>query len=585
MSVHYKLIDLNTENHLISITMSFEAPWDDPVLVLPSWAPGSYLIRDYSRNIQDLSGNLATGKKLQVNKLSKNKWILKGIKKGNNIIINYRVYAYEFSVRTSYLDETIGLLNPITAFMYITDNEHTQDSKQISCNLEIDINKKWNIITALNKSALNNYHCDNYDMLVDSPIGFAIDKTLIEADYHILNNNKSVPCKLAIIGENVSVNTEQLIEDLKLIQKQSIEMFGELPYDKYVWLLYVTENRGGGLEHLFSNCSIISRWFLNGKRENYIRVLSLESHEHFHVYNVKRIRPKQFGPFNYISEVYSKILWFSEGITSYYTDLNLVRSGLITLDEYTEKLTKDIKLYESIHGRKVLSVSESSYDAWIRLYKPDENTNNSSISYYLKGKLIGLILDIEIRKQSNWKYSLDTVFRYLYERYKEDPINGFNENALQSIIETNTNTNLDDFWEKFIDGTTEIEFNPFFNEIGLTITSTPKEDKPYLGINFQEGTLKINSIDYNSPGTEANLSVGDELIAIGNYKISSSNFNEKLLYFYLNKLPIMIKYFHDDVLNETEIKNLSMKELEYKIELQDENVLNREQFFWLMPRV
>ena len=318
---------------------------------------------------------------------------------------------------------------------------------------------KWkNISTGLNKIPGEHYTyiAKDLDELIDCPIQIG--------NHDIIPFRVSgIPHEYAIQGSgNYDIN--DIIIDTKKIINETMDIFGEIPYDHYTFFLFNRENGYGGLEHQNSCAMIRSKWKYK-PRKDYLGFIGLMAHEFFHTYNVKRIRPTELGPFDYDRENYTTQLWIAEGITSYYDNHIPLRAGVINLDEYLEIISKDIKRLESIPGRKLQSISEASFDAWVKHYRPNENSVNTTISYYLKGSLIGLALDLSIRNYTNGKHSLDDVFKILWKNYKKSG-KGFTKDEFINICEKLANKNLNEIWS-YVNTTKDMNYNEILNQISL----------------------------------------------------------------------------------------------------------------------
>ncbi len=533
--------------HLINVVMFFSSPCERPILELPSWTPGSYLIREYSRHIMKFSAR-SDGEPVTWKKVSKNNWEL-DVSKGTIVEVSYQVYSYEMTVRTNYIDNYVGLINGTATFFYPCDTSNGKKPlKDLSIRLEVDPSE-FSVFTSLKKNGTS-YYAENFDELYDSPIGLAVESYVDMVEYEL----DDIPCQLVLIGRRGNHDISALATDLRRIQMTSKDLFGELPYDRYIWLLYIRDSGGGGLEHKFSNVSIAPRWSFR-KRENYLNVLRLESHEHFHVYNVKRIRPKILGPFDYEKEVYTKSLWIAEGLTNYYEKKILLYSGIFTLEDYFNKIEKAITDYLSIPGRFETSVAESSFDAWIKLYRPNENSPNSVVSYYLKGGLVGLLLDIEIREKSGWEKSLDDVFVGLYQRYKEDPDWGYSDDEFPDLVKEFSGVDITDFYQKYVTGVDELPFEDYLPKIGVALKNEKEPLNNLAGVKFEKNTTRIRSILNGSPALEAGLSPGDEIVSLAGYKFTEKT-AEEIIQSADDGQMLEITFFHDGIEIRSEIQNV-----------------------------
>ncbi len=529
-SVSLKRSNLN----LIDVEMNFISNYENPIVVLPVWTPGSYLIRDYSRHVQTFQATIS-GVSTPSAKISKNEWQITS-KQGDQVSFTYSIYAFDMTVRTSYLDDRKVFIAPASIFMYLRDENSDTKNEQYSVSFEMD--QGWQIFTSL-KQTDSTYIAEDFDELIDSPMCGAVTELLEIKDYEY---NK-IPNKVVIIGDRGDTDIDKFTNDLIKIQDESVRIFGELPYDRYFWFLYIVGTGGGGLEHKYCNVSIINRWAFTN-REDYNRLLSLESHEHFHVYNIKRIRPSQLGPFNYSSEVYTKLLWVAEGLTSFYDKISILRAGLIDTDEYFKFISTLIYNLDNIPGRKVYSLQQASFDAWIKLYKSNENTNNSSVSYYLKGAIMSLCLDIEIRSQTNWEKSLDNFFISMYNDYKMDR-KGYHEDRIQYLLEKYTNTDLQLFFDKYIRGTDEIDYNYYLSFIGYELV--PVLDKTaWTGLKLDD-EMKVQFVYKDSPASDAAIYYNDQIISINDYRATKKSL-DMILERATEGDTLEINLFRDDIL-------------------------------------
>src|SRR5687767_6413627 len=392
--------------HMLEVEMRLKRGSNAPaseVLVMPVWTPGSYLIREFARHVQDFSASDAAGKALAWEKINKNSWrvLTNG---ATDWHVNYRVYANELSVRTNELTSEHAFWNNAALLMYPEGFLHQPST------LRVIPPQPWKVATGLPAVAgqLNTFHAENFDVLYDSPVEVSDFKTLTF-------DVKGVPHRIVIDGEG-NYDPERMRRDVQKIVETQVELMGgEIPYRDYTFILHLRSNAGGGLEHANSTALGYPRFgfrITRGDRttsaspnpgeqpeRDYRGFLSLVSHEFFHLWNVKRIRPDALGPFDYTQENYTKLLWVAEGITDYYADLTLRRAGLISDGEFISATARAIQLLQNTPGRLVQSVEESSFDTWVKFYRPDENTLNSQVSYYDKGAILGLLLD--------WKFAND----------------------------------------------------------------------------------------------------------------------------------------------------------------------------------
>lgn len=489
--------------------------WDSEVLdvKMPVWTPGSYLVREYAKQLQNFEAVDSRGRKLTSTKIAKNHWQIQ-TNNISEIAIGYRIFANELTVRTNHLDATHGYFNPAALCFYIPGYEH--------CPIEIEIappHPDWQITTPLPKISHQTYLASDFDTLVDSP--FEIGRQRIY-DFTVLD----IPHQLVVWGEG-NLEPQQAIADIKKIVEVEAKIFGGLPYEHYIFLLHLSPGGGGGLEHKHCCSLLYPRFnFQGGDRHN--RFMQLVAHEFFHLWNVKRIRPAALEKFDYDCENYTPSLWFSEGTTSYYDLLIPRRAGIYDEQEFLVELSKEITRYLTTPGRSIQPLSDSSFDAWIKLYRPDANSSNSQISYYLKGEMVTLLLDLLIRDRTDGAKSFDDVLVAMWEQFGKAEI-GFTETQLKNIIETVADRDLTEFYDRYIHGVAELPLNEYLNPFGLELQPT-EINTPYLGINVknEHGRDIIKSVASNSPAQLAGIDPGNELLAIDGFKITADKLTERL---------------------------------------------------------
>jgi len=539
--INYQVAMSDPTSHLFEITLEISS-WQSQLLNLkfPIWTPGSYLIREYSKNLQNFQAKTTKNKDLSVSQIAKNYWQVQtnGL---STILISYKIYANELSVRTNHLDSTHGYFNGAALFFWIPGLEKEPIELKI-----IPPYRDWLVSTTLPeiKNKSNTFLAEDFDTLVDSP--FEIGKHTLY-NFHVLNK----PHQLAIWGKG-NFKPEKLLEDISKIVETEAKMFGGLPYEKYIFLLHLSSNGYGGLEHK-NSCSLLYNRFSFGTVEKYQNFMQLVAHEFFHLWNVKRIRPIGLETFDYDAENYTDLLWFSEGATSYYDVLIPQRAGIYSSQVLLEKLSKDITRYLNTNGRKVQSASQSSFDAWIKLYRRDANSDNSQISYYLKGEMLCLVLDLIIRRKHQNQKSFDNVLVELWEKFGQDEI-GFNQKQLREIVESYAEQDLGQFFQDYVEGVEEIPFNDYLEPFGI-ILKPEINSIPYLGVKAQKEAYReiIKFVEMGSPAQIAGLAPEDELLAIDDFKVSAEQLTERLKDYQANDI-IKITVFHQD-----ELKNLDVQ--------------------------
>ncbi|SFC54245.1 Predicted metalloprotease, contains C-terminal PDZ domain [Flexibacter flexilis DSM 6793] len=479
-------------------------------LKMAVWTPGSYLVREYARQVEGFKAENA-GKSLGFDKINKNTWRVQ-TQNADKFSVKYRVYAYELTVRTSYVDATQGYLNGASVFMFL-------DKKQdLPSTLTVKPYATWKeITTALKPIGKDKWvlNVPNFDTLADSPIQLG--------NQTIFNFTASgIDHKVAMCGEG-NYDIARLQADMKAVTEAAKDVVGEHPCTDYTFIVHNTPTGGGGLEHLNSTTLVTSKFGYQNP-SSYEGFLSLVAHEYFHLWNVKRIRPKALGPFDYENENYTHLLWVSEGFTAYYDDYLVRRAGITTPEAFLNVVGSNFSYIENTPGSRYQSATESSFDAWIKYYRPTENSNNASISYYNKGGVVATILDLEILQSTGGTKSLDDVMRYLYQEYYKKQQRGFTDEEMQKAVELVAGKSMDEFFKKYIWGTDAINYGSYLAYAGLQLTDRfATRQEAYLGANAsnQGGKLVVTSVVRNSPAYKSGIYVNDEIIAIDKYRVGS----------------------------------------------------------------
>lgn len=513
-------------SHLFHVTVEVdEIAGPTLELMLPAWTPGSYMIREYARHVQGFSAQAEGAGELAWRKTAKDTWQIE-TGGATHLRASYQVYANELTVRTSHLDGTHGYFNGACVFMYVPGRTNEP------LRLNVEPPQGWQVTTGLDPWEQGpeatpgawSFIAENYDHLVDSPV---------ECGTHRLLHFEvgGIPHRIAIWGRG-NEDEARLLEDTRRIVETQRDFFGGLPYRHYTFILHLVDGRGGGLEHRNSVTNQVNRWTFRPER-SYERYLSITSHELFHVWNVKRLRPAPLGPFDYQRENYTRLLWLMEGGTSYYDDLLLVRAGLLKPERYLEKLADKIVALQSQPGRLLQSVEQSSFDAWIKLYRPDENSANSSISYYLKGSLVCMLLDMELRRQSGGARSLDDLLRLLFARYPIDgpgiPEEGAVLAALEELVSEGAEA-FRNFFARYVAGTAELDYAAGLAVVGLEPRWSRRGPEAWLGLSLKregERTL-VATVRADGPAYGAGVYAGDELLALDGWRVNEEQLNARL---------------------------------------------------------
>jgi predicted metalloprotease with PDZ domain len=504
----------------------------DIELMMPIWTPGSYLVREYARNVEGLGARAVDGPPLEVEKVRKNRWKV-ATTGSSHVRLEYRVYGREMSVQANWIDRSFALLNGAATFLTLAGSEPRPHE------VTLVLPSGWSqSITGLPETPggrPHSYVAADYDTLVDSPIyagNPAVYTFEVDGKRHVLVNE----------GEGGIWDGARSARDVEAIVRAERDFWGVLPYDRYVFFNILAEATGG-LEHKNSTVLMASRWATR-TRKDYLGWLGLVSHEFFHTWNVKRLRPVELGPFDYENEVTTRSLWIAEGVTSYFDRLLVRRAGLSSVDEYLEgdqpppgadsdKPKNDIEKLQETPGRLVQPLESASYDAWIKHYRRDENTLNTAISYYTKGAVVGFLLDARVRRATGGSKSLDDVLRLAYDRYSGTK--GFTPDEFRSLASEVAGTDLTGWFHKALDTTEELDYTEALDWFGLRFAKADpgKEKKPekaWLGLvtKPENGRLMVTQVKRETPGLDAGFNVGDEIVAIGDERVLPDQWSKRM---------------------------------------------------------
>ncbi len=534
--------------HLFSIGIRIPAGDDTIALVMPSWTPGSYRMREFARHVQEFSAATPDGDPLPWRKTDKNTWCITA--GGRPVAACYRVYANELTVRTSHLDSSHATINGASLFM------HLSGATQQPVTLDVDAPEKWQITTGLRRvtGVSNRFHAASYDELADCPLEIGTHE-LIEWEID------GVPHAYAIWGRG-SYDAGRLTRDTTRIIRACTELFGVLPYDQFTFIVQLTPGGSGGLEHRNSTLLQADNHAFNGP--SYERFLGLVAHEFFHVWNAKRIFPQALERFDYAAETYTRDLWVVEGLTTYYTDLTLRRAGLISRTHYLNRLGEAIHKLQALPGRHVQSLADASFDTWIKFYHPDEHTPNAQVSYYQKGAVVGLLLDMRIRATTQNSRSLDDLMRLLWERFGRTgrgyPKEG--EGSVRDLAEQVAGEDLGPFFDAYVAGTDELDFDPLLTLAGLEFRAPDREaqdtspEKERAGLSGLEaapsqmtakaeeahdaerclgarvadshGRTVVTHVLSGSPAYRAGVNARDEFVALNGARVTAAGLPKRL---------------------------------------------------------
>lgn len=584
--IRYTIVPKNPAAHLFEVTLTVEDPAPDGQrFMLPVWIPGSYMVREFARNIVTVRATNEAGRRVRIGKTDKHTWQAAPVK--GALTLRYEVYAWDMSVRAAHLDDTVGFFNGTSVFLAALGHEGAQHVVDIQ-RPDGHAYRHWRVGTALAEArgtkhyGFGEYTASGYDELIDHPVTLG-EFTLASFKAH------GVPHDIVIAGRVVALDTERLAADLKKICEAQIALFEprtkRAPMERYVFMTQAVSDGYGGLEHRASTALICNRTDLpvRGKPETtdgYRTYLGLCSHEYFHTWNVKRIKPAAFAPYDLTREDYTSLLWLFEGFTSYYDDLMLVRSGLISVDDYFGLLGKTVGGVLRGTGRLKQSVAESSFDAWVKYYRQDENASNAIVSYYTKGSLVALAFDLAIRAETSGRKSLDDVMRLLWQRYGRDfyrgkPV-GVGEDDVEALIAEATGVELGGLFADAVRGTRDLPLATLFEPFGVKLDGEPERGaKPSLGARLRGGAEATLAVVYEGGAAQkAGLSAGDALVALDGLRVTGANL-DTLLARYQPGAKVEIHAFRRDELRIARLTLDAPEIARYKLSVADKRPASR----------
>ena len=484
---------------------------------LPVWTPGSYLVREFSKNLNQVRAIDAQGKELTVKKKAKNAWEVQ-CNGATSYTVFYEVYAFELSVRTPFLDNTHGFVAGAGVFMYTEETRYQNGILHIHPHATFKkISTALVIADFKSEPSDQTFLFDDYDQLVDSPIeiGNQQEFSFMAA---------GVRHRVAMYGE-ANYNIAELQRDMAKVVESATAVFGSNPNQDYLFIVHNVKDGQGGLEHKNSCVLSVSRWTYTGS--NYLGFINLVAHEYFHLWNVKRIRPIELGPFNYDQECYTSLLWVMEGITSYYDELLLLRAGFYTKADFLNKLQSQINYVEGSPGSRVQPVAHASFDAWIKAYRPNENSSNTTMTYYSRGAVIGAVLDAYLIQRSKGKQSLDGFMQLLYQKYALDLKRGFSETEFEQELANYCGEDMHAFFTQYVNGTAIIPYQKYFEPMGLKVTDQTSVLTNFGAALEPGNVLKVRTVRSGSAAEDAGISVGDEIIGCDGFRIDKSGLENK----------------------------------------------------------
>lgn len=528
--VRYRVEVLDLRTHLFGVTLEVDRPARTTTLSLPVWIPGSYLVREFAQHLQGLHAQ-ADKAPVPTAQLNKNTWQVTVSPGTQTLRLQYQVYAFDASVRTAFLDTTRGFFNPTSLCLRVHGRDHEPHELRLVDNMHTD---GWQLATALipiktRQSGFGRYLAQDYDELADSPVEMG----------HFWSGRfkvRGVPHRFVVSGAPPGLDGERLLRDTARICEAAMALWhGEEapPFDRYLFMLHASADGYGGLEHRHCTALICQRGDLpllpdstasavpaaeKGSAptprlkatDGYTSLLGLISHEYFHTWNVKRLRPHEFARYDYEQENYTRLLWFFEGFTSYYDDLLLHRAGLIDDTTYLQLLAKTINQVQQTPGRQVQSVAEASFDAWVKYYRVHENTPNATVSYYTKGALVALCLDLTLRQEGHT--TLDAVMRALYQRCAGGPMK---EADLLAVLKRLGRRSYAREIAAWVHGRDELPLQPLLQAHGVQWQTEPAPLAQRLGLRVNETQgLVLKNVMRGSAAEAAGLAPGDEWMGV-----------------------------------------------------------------------
>ena len=541
--LRYRVEPLRPSGHdfRVELTVPEPAPGGQR-LTLPAWIPGSYLVRDFARNIVEISARGGDGEPVTLIKEDKQTW--RAAPAQGPLLVRVVVHAHDPSVRSAWLDRRRGFFNGTSLFLEPAGHDHRPCELRLDPPAVGDVDGEWSVATALPpagaaEGGFGRYRAADYATLIDSPVAMG---PLARVGFEVAG----VPHTIAISGQH-RADLQRLAGDVQRICEEQVAVFGELPVtERYVFYLHVVGDGYGGLEHADSTALVAKRDHLprpggDVDADGYAELLGLFSHEYFHLWNVKRIRPAAFTPYELRGEVHTTLLWAFEGITSYYDDRALVTAGRIDREAYLERLGRVITRVLRGSGRHRQSVADSSFDAWTRFYQQDANAPNAIVSYYAKGALIALALDLLLRRDGGVR--LDDVMGYLWREHGRPGI-GVPEDGIQQAAEAVSGLDLGDFFARYVHGTEDPPLAELLDTVGVALHGRPRAGRDDRGgtagsdstvpawigavVADEQGRTRVRTVHADSPAESAGLSPGDELVAVAGLRATAAGLDEIL---------------------------------------------------------
>jgi predicted metalloprotease with PDZ domain len=574
-AISYKISLEKVTQHLLTVECRIKKPSEEgQVVSLPAWVPGSYMIRDFAKHLVSIRAE-SLGKPIEVFKIEKNTWRFAPC--SDELLIKYQVYCFDLMPRGAYLDNTRAFFDGCRVFLVVDGEE-----EQTRCVEILRPKHAWRCATSMKPYRIDAdgfgiYIANNHLDLIDHPFEIG---TFQELSFTVAN----VPHKIIIDG-TFHGDLERLAKDVEQVCTGQVDFFGELPVmDHYIFILNVLGKGWGGIEHRSSSTLLCARSDLpvigdSSMSEQYRALLGLFSHEYFHLWNVKRIKPEVFLNPDLTEEVYTRQLWIFEGITSYYDNMNLVQHNIISPDVYLQLLQKDITTLLQNPGTNLQTLEDSSFDAWIKYYQPDENSPNSTVSYYIKGSLVALALDLLIIKNSRRKQSLADLMQVLWQQYGKAGL-GVPENYFEHLTYEITGEDYSDFFSLALRTTEPLPLPELFLEVGVIYKLNPADTLDNLGVKFSpdQSKLIVRSVINGSVLEYAGLAANDVVLAINNVAVTLNTI-ENLLNRYQPNDKIVMHVFRNDILMELEFANPENTQFSCTLEIAN-NLTESQQLNW-----
>lgn len=519
----------NRKNQYVEVRLTIPVPSSPVDLAMPNWTPGSYLIREYAAHVEKLQARGQSGNTLAVSKIEKNRWRIEAADE-KQVEVSYSVWAGELAVNAAWVEADFAMLNGAAIFLY---NENTRRLPQ---RVHIKLPESWRSahVALPQEEPGGVFIARDFDELVDSPIllgnttsyPFTVDRQ----EYVLINQGDAALWD----GAKAAADVQKLVEAVQSFWQTN-------PLERAYLFMNIIANAHGGLEHDHSTVMLSSPWQMRF-RSDYIRWLSLVAHEFFHVWNVRRLRPQALSQYEYDREIYTRELWVAEGLSSYYDNLLLFRSGLITVDDYLGLLADEILKYETAPGRRVRSAEQASFDAWIKYYKQDANSVNTDVSYYRRGSLIGFVADQKIRRATDQEFSLDDIMRDMYRQYGPNSKNsgGFPPRSFEAAIEQRAGKAVSQEIETLLTTVSDPDVDAALDYYGLLLERSPARRAAEaadglvptdFGVvwNTAQALLLVDTVMHGSSGAEAGVLPGDELLAINGHRVDRFNIQDRML--------------------------------------------------------